>query len=193
MTAWQPGTITHLRGAAKRVKSIAGNVFLCAALSLGLCSTTHRLNQGASACLFLSVRLLLAGAHSFSRFFGCLLSLALNNCTSGARRNKQRGNGSFGKLGCGYDEEQKTYYNLDEPEIYEAFTEAKKYDWKVIDISCGDNHTLAIINKKENESNVATNSLFVWGGANSWQLGLETEGNEEVTFPQQIDPDYWNG
>lgn len=67
---------------------------------------------------------------------------------------------------------------------------------KVIAVSCGENHTLAMIEIPQ-EDGTKANKLFVWGNNDKLQLGMEnhetheedTMSAKEINVPHQLDPD----
>ncbi len=44
---------------------------------------------------------------------------------------------------------------------------------KVIQVSCGENHTLALVQMSQ-DSETVTRKLFVWGNNDKWQLGMDS-------------------
>ena len=89
---------------------------------------------------------------------------------------------------------------VQEPQVMECFKEASLIGMRVISVSCGENHTLALVDMGlEGESR----KLFVWGSNDKWQLGMENRGDtgggeegqgeeggvKEVGVPHQLDPD----
>jgi len=64
---------------------------------------------------------------------------------------------------------------------------------KVSEISAGENHILAVIEKApEEEGKRPEKQMFVWGSNDKGQLGMETEGCREVAEPHRVDPDPFN-
>lgn len=59
-----------------------------------------------------------------------------------------RGSGEKGKLGFGDNDQKK------EPDLFDTFTETFNYGWKLVEIACGVNHSMAILEmKSEREEN----------------------------------------
>jgi len=98
--------------------------------------------------------------------------------------NFNRGSGASGKLASGGNQD---YY---EPHLLDCFNEASSVGYRVREIACGDEHSLAILENIEEEEN---HKLFVWGCAKSWQLGLEGDVSEVVLEPHVLVPDPWDG
>ena len=67
--------------------------------------------------------------------------------------------------------------------MFECFIKAIEIGWKIIDIACGQNHTMAVINSRHSNSLEEANKLFVWGCSNDWQLGIETGPKNEISDP----------
>lgn len=67
---------------------------------------------------------------------------------------------------------------IQDPQVLECFREAATIGMKVVQVSCGENHTLALVETGPNER-----KLFVWGNNDKLQLGLEnglpSPGGEE--------------
>lgn len=54
---------------------------------------------------------------------------------------------------------------------------------KVLKISCGENHTLALIEMPSEEGeNVKSTKLFVWGSNDKWQLGMDNYEDHSEDF-----------
>ena len=75
-----------------------------------------------------------------------------------------RGSGVYGKLGFGDTE------TIHEPKLLDCLKEAVSIGMKMCDISCGENHSLAILDTdiEECEENSNMKKLFVWGSSRHW-------------------------
>ncbi|KRX07811.1 Regulator of chromosome condensation 1/beta-lactamase-inhibitor protein II [Pseudocohnilembus persalinus] len=128
------------------------------------------------------------------------------------------GSVEYGKLGFGMEENSDNKF-IQQPQLFEVFTELSNYGWSIQNIACGYNHTLAVVNiYSENgqqqddiqqldqefeeqkldsyrsnkqfqrgDFDEKQNQLFVWGHSKDWQLGLETEEQEDVNHPHKLE------
>jgi alpha-tubulin suppressor-like RCC1 family protein len=45
---------------------------------------------------------------------------------------------------------------------------------KVVQVSCGENHTLALVEMSHEVEKNVSRKLFVWGNNDKWQLGMDS-------------------
>jgi alpha-tubulin suppressor-like RCC1 family protein len=62
----------------------------------------------------------------------------------------------------------------------ECFKEAALIGMKVVQVSCGENHTLALVEMSHEVEKNVSRKLFVWGNNDKWQLGMDS-GNSNPT------------
>jgi E3 ubiquitin-protein ligase HERC2 len=99
------------------------------------------------------------------------------------------GSNEWGKLGSNSTENQPQAHPI------ESFREAAEYGIRVLDMSCGESHSLAIlqsVNITEDETHEISRNLFVWGCGLSCQLGIDDNSLDMVIVPSQIEIDTFN-
>lgn len=90
------------------------------------------------------------------------------------------GEGTFGRLGTDSD----LCVDVTDPQVIESFQEASDLGLlKVLQVSCGENHSIAIVEMIED----VKKCLFVWGGNEKRQLGIDEE-IDAIRVPHQLDP-----
>ena len=93
------------------------------------------------------------------------------------------GTGMNGRLG----EESDSDIDVSQPEPVQSLKEGFEMGLlKVIDASCGENHSLALVSMM-NEYNQLEKSVFVWGANDRRQLGVNEE-TDEIRIPQKLEP-----
>lgn len=97
------------------------------------------------------------------------------------------GNNEWGKLGTNSTENQTAAHQI------ESLKEAAEYGIRVINMSCGESHSQAILqsmNTNDQDITEMTQSLFVWGCGLSCQLGIDDINLDMVIIPhqQEVDP-----
>ncbi|KAL4472586.1 hypothetical protein ABPG74_018535 [Tetrahymena malaccensis] len=97
------------------------------------------------------------------------------------------GIGEYGKLG------NKDSKDIQYPEIFNGLKQPEGIQWEISDISCGENHTVAVIKQIHANNPTNYNKLYVWGSSSDWQLGVDTGKSDYVNHPLEMSPDYWEG
>jgi alpha-tubulin suppressor-like RCC1 family protein len=57
---------------------------------------------------------------------------------------------------------------VQDPRILECFKEAALIGMKVVQVSCGENHTLALVEMSHEVEKNVSRKLFVWGNNDKW-------------------------
>ncbi|KAL4499947.1 hypothetical protein ABPG72_015296 [Tetrahymena utriculariae] len=97
------------------------------------------------------------------------------------------GIGEYGKLG------NKEIKDIQYPEIFNGLKQPEGIQWEISDISCGENHTVAVIKQIHQNNPQNQGKLYVWGSSSDWQLGIDTGKIDYVSQPMEMSPDYWEG